>query len=501
MKLIKLRLLILLPFLFWITSIDTNAANVSRDEVYAEIGKHIDTPDSFQYINLLYADIERTDAWFAWLQKLVYEGKLNNRIVNVYPDREITKIELYGLLNTTADRNINEIEYLKSGEWYATQEDIDIIKRLYGEVLSIKISEPESNIDATKLRIFNDVYNSLNANHFDSDNFSKTELIDSAIEWLARWTGDPYTSYFPPIENEDFQQELQWEFSGIWAHVDMITPWEVIIIAPLLGSPAEEAWLRAWDIIYAIDGVEISIDETLRDVTAKIKGQEWTEVILWIIRDGVKKDFPVIRGLIVVPDITGEKLNNSTYYISMRMFTWNIAEQFTAQLELLNNERWIEKIIIDLRNNPGWFLDQVVDVLWHFIPKGEPVAVIKYKNSEQSYTSFGYEIYDFTWKEIVILTNKWSASASEILAWTLKDYFPDQVTIVWDTTFWKWSVQTQRAYTDGSALKYTIANWFTWKTEIWIDGVWLSPDVQVEFDQELYNETEKDTQLIEAINL
>jgi carboxyl-terminal processing protease len=108
-------------------------------------------------------------------------------------------------------------------------------------------------------------------------------------------------------------------------------------------------------------------------------------------------------------------------------------------------------------------------------------------------------VYNFSDKEIVILINSGTASASEILAWTLKDYFPERVTIIWEKSFWKGSVQTQRYYRDGSALKYTIARWYTWKSEKWIDWIGIEPDMPLIFDQALWKEKQIDNQLQEAI--
>jgi len=224
MKLHSTKILVLPVLFFWLLLSPTYAENISRWDIYSEIGKHIDIPDSYRYINLFYADINENDIWFSWLQKLVYTWKIRNKVLNVFPEKNMTQTELYTLLEATADKNLDEIEYLKSWEGYVNSSDLKLIRRVFWEVVTINIKEPDSKISPTKLRIFNDVYDSLNANHYNSANFTETELINSAIEWLARGTGDINTSYFPPSENKDFQEELQWEFSGIWAHVDMTNP-------------------------------------------------------------------------------------------------------------------------------------------------------------------------------------------------------------------------------------------------------------------------------------
>jgi carboxyl-terminal processing protease len=118
-------------------------------------------------------------------------------------------------------------------------------------------------------------------------------------------------------------------------------------------------------------------------------------------------------------------------------------------------------------------------MLSNFVPTWEPVAVVKYYNSQRSYSSRWYKIVDFSKYKIIILQNSWSASASEIMIWWIKDYYPNSV-LIWEKTYGKWSVQTIKDYKDWSSLKYTIAKWYTWKTETWIDWVWIEPDILME---------------------
>jgi carboxyl-terminal processing protease len=159
----------------------------------------------------------------------------------------------------------------------------------------------------------------------------------------------------------------------------------------------------------------------------------------------------------------------------------------------------INTLILDLRNNPGWYLDQVTDMLWFFVKENEPTAVIKYKDFKTVATSRWYDLIDFSKYKIIILQNSWTASASEIMIWTIKDYYPE-ATLIWEKTYWKWSVQTIKSYNDWSALKYTIAKWFTWKTETWIDLVWINPDIEEKIDEVKYKNW-YDSQLEKAIQM
>jgi carboxyl-terminal processing protease len=139
-------------------------------------------------------------------------------------------------------------------------------------------------------------------------------------------------------------------------------------------------------------------------------------------------------------------------------------------------------------------------MLSHFVPKWKNTVVVKYLDGNKNYISKGYDSIDFSKYTLVFLQNGWSASASEIMIWTLKDYYPDS-TIIWTQSYGKGSVQTIKSYRDDSSLKFTIARWFTWKFENGIDGVGIKPDVELEFDFDTFKTKKLDNQLNAALKL
>jgi len=145
-------------------------------------------------------------------------------------------------------------------------------------------------------------------------------------------------------------------------------------------------------------------------------------------------------------------------------------------------------------------LYEVSDMLSHFVPKNEKTVVVKYLEWNKNYYSKWYDWIDFNKYDIIILQNSWSASAAEIMAWTIKDYIPN-ATIIWTQSYGKWSVQAIKPYPDGSSLKYTIAKWFTWKYVRWIDGIWIPVDIELEFDFDEFKKSKKDNQLERAKNI
>jgi carboxyl-terminal processing protease len=164
----------------------------------------------------------------------------------------------------------------------------------------------------------------------------------------------------------------------------------------------------------------------------------------------------------------------------------------------LKEQKNINKVIIDLRNNWWGYLNEVAEILSYFIKQWEITASVRYHDTENNYESRGYDLIDFSKYKIVILQNSGTASASEILIWTLKDYYPN-IDLIWENTYGKWSVQVMKNYKDWSLLKYTIAKWFTWKTKTWIDWVWIKPTIELELDLENFNKNKIDNQLEKAL--
>jgi len=137
-------------------------------------------------------------------------------------------------------------------------------------------------------------------------------------------------------------------------------------------------------------------------------------------------------------------------------------------------------------------------MLWFLVPQSEKTAVVKYIDWDNNFYSAWLNLINLNTYKVIILQNSGTASASEIMIWTLKDYFPNIITI-WENTYWKWSVQTMKDYSDWSSFKYTIAKWFTWKTQTGIDWIWFKPDIELEYDFDLFKNEWKDNQLEKAI--
>lgn len=476
---------------WWNTSkIDLINRDVTRAESFSYIWKYIlsDLPKSYEYIDLKFSDIEKWTKIYDNLQKIVYLDAIENQNIKISPSSEFKALYFYKIIDNILWTQIVTQETSKDLRNRNTQtSDFLIVNSILTQMSQeweywyLNVSKEESQ----KFEILFDVYNTLLENHYNHNNLNNDDMIYSAIKWLAEWTWDKYTTFFPPVEAQDFDESLAWEFDWIGAYIEMPEPGVLTIISPLKDSPAEKAWLKWWDIITKVNG--ILIDETMDATSASnlIKWKAWTKVNLTIKRDSKEFEVEITRAKITLHDVEYEQKWRDTFYIWIRMFWDKVFDEFKWALEELNKTPWIDKLVIDLRNNPGWYLEQVSSMLSLFVPEGEAVAVVKYEKWDYIHYSEGYNMVDLSKYDVYILGNSWTASASEIMIWTLKDYFPE-ITFVWEKTYWKWSVQTIRQYYNWSSLKYTVAKWFTWKTVTWIDWVWIKPDIEIKLDQEKY---------------
>lgn len=512
-----LSLLIIISFLFsfwWI--VNASEIKIISKEKYEEYNKEITLwdmfiffagqldwkiPETYRYIDVKIKWLDKSSEIYKSVQKLIYVDILNNSDVYLNPYKKINAYSFYTfawkVYKTDLIDDKTQIVNLKLRN--AKNSDIHELKtQVINSYNKFELNSDISNLE-TKKEIFSEVYKSLTKKHYLRDSIDKEKMLDQAIKWLAEWTWDKYTTYFPPIENKDFTEWLTWEYEWIWAYVDMEKAWEFKIVSPIPGSPAERAWLKWWDIVTKVDWKEVTEDNSVSEVVSWIKWPAWTTVKLSIKRWTKTFDLVVDREKIVLKEVEAKKLNSSTYYIQMKFFGPHIWKEFKESLEILKTDKSIKKIIFDLRWNWWWYLNGASNVLSYFVPHLEATAVIKYYNNEQTYKSRGYTDIDFSKYKLVVLENGWTASASEIFIWTLKDYFPD-TTIIWEKSYWKWSVQTIKTFKDWSSLKYTIAQWYTWKNHNWIDWTWIKPDIEIKMEK-YWVEEEKDLQLQKAIKL
>lgn len=302
------------------------------------------------------------------------------------------------------------------------------------------------------------------------------KMIYGAIEGAVRSLGDPYTRFEEPAEARYFDQDLEGSFEGIGATVDIVDGY-LVIVEPLKDSPALKAGLQPGDIILEVDGNSIE-GMDLIDAINVIRGPDGSEVRLLIRRQGVAEPFvvTVTRGRIQLPTVTYRELSSGVAYVQLAEFN----SQATVQLQAALREALAKKpcaLIFDLRGNPGGYLHIAVQVASQFIREGVIVTEKDSKGKSTEYRAEGHGLaYDVP---LAVLVDGGSASASEIVAGAIQEL--GRGTVIGRRTFGKGSVQVSHSFPDGSALRVTVARWYTPKGRQ-IDHQGLTPDVDVPWD-------------------
>lgn len=366
----------------------------------------------------------------------------------------------------------------------------NILKTPPPQIINSDLGMPE-NVDFS---IFWEVWRQAEMNFLDRTEMDSQKMIYGAITGMVNSLGDPYTNFFEPKEAEEFEQELSGKYQGVGMVVG-IKDKQLIVISPFKGSPAERAGLKPGDNILKIEDI-YTTDISIEKAVELIKGPEGTKVKLSIEREAWEnaREIEIQREVIKIPTLEWEIKNEDIALIKIYQFNGILNSEFRKIVpEILNSK--CDRIILDLRNNPGGYLETSQDIAGWFLEKGTVVLLEdEGENKEQKvYKSKGPAT--FSSFPVVVLINNGSASASEILAGALRDQ--KGVQLVGETSFGKGSVQKPIILSDGSFLKVTIARWLTPSGHC-IDEMGLEPDIIVEM---LEDETEKDPQLEKAIEI
>ncbi len=321
---------------------------------------------------------------------------------------------------------------------------------------------------------------------------SAQEKIWGAISGLANSLGDPYSYFLPPKEKKLFEQDVSGSFGGVGMQIGLKDN-IATVIAPMKGSPSERAGIKSGDKIIAVDDV-LTTEMTIDTILFKIRGEVGTKVKIKLLHLDAKEPYEVtiVREEIKTPTIeTSQK--DGVFIIKLFTFTQTSPDLFKDALKEFAKSG-STKLIIDLRGNPGGYLDASVEIASWFLPAGKTVVEEKGRGEHQIYRSAGYYSFSKDYK-IVVLVDGGSASASEILAGALSQQ--GAATIIGSKTFGKGSVQELIPITDETSLKLTIARWIMPNGKSLNDGG-LTPDIVVEMKKEDL-EAKRDPQLDRAI--
>lgn len=368
-------------------------------------------------------------------------------------------------------------------------------KRILGTPPDI-IIEGEGAPEKVNFAIFWEVWRKVESDFLKKEKIDYQGMVYGAIRGVLETLEDPYTTFFNPKEAKEFEEELSGEYQGVGMMIGIKND-ELTVISPLEESPTQKAGIRAGDKILEIDGTN-SRDISVEQAVKLIRGPKGTKVKLLIQREGWQdpKEFEIKREVIKIPTLKWELKEDNIALIEIYQFNKILISEFEKEsIEILNSGA--QKIILDLRNNPGGYLEVAQKIAGWFLEKGEVIVWQDFGEGKERKAHKSKGPARFSQYPIVVLINEGSASGAEILAGALRDN--RQVQLIGEKSFGKGSVQEQVFLSDNSSMKITIANWLT-PNGTSIDEAGLTPDVEVEMTDEDWEE-DRDPQLEKAIEI
>lgn len=402
--------------------------------------------------------------------------------------------------------------------YYFGVNNIKVSWKNYQPSLAVINKEVPAALEPVDFSTFWNVWNKIETSYYDKTKLDPAKMLSGAIEGMVESLGDPYTLYLPPAANTNFKDGMAGQFSGIGAELGTKEK-QIIVIAPLAGSPAEKAGIKAGDLILKVDG-NSTFDWTLPATVEKIRGPKGTSVTLTILHKDSEKplDVKIVRDIITVKSVMGwvKKIGEiesikgiksikggeeqKIAYVRLSQFGDSTNKDW---LEIINkiflqmqSEKVIKGLIIDLRNNPGGYLTDAVFIASEFLPVGTEIVSEDpcTQNCVLAVKRKGL-MYDVP---LVVLINRGSASASEIVSGALRDNKKDgksRAILIGETSFGKGTIQQAEDLGNGAGLHVTIAKWLT-PDGTWVHGKGLKPDIEVALDEKDPN---RDTQLEKAV--
>jgi carboxyl-terminal processing protease len=344
-----------------------------------------------------------------------------------------------------------------------------------GFIVGFASQGKQSEDEYKYLRIFTDALRIVKENYVEQ--VSMKDIIYGALNGMTK-SLDPFSSFFTPKQYESFRQETEGEFGGVGIEIGM-EKGRPVVISPIEGTPAFRAGIKAGDVILEVNGEDTS-NMSLIDVVQRIRGKVGTKVQLTIYRKGMEKPMKIEleRALIKIESVRWTTLGD-VGYIKLSQFNENVSVQVERALKELTSQK-VKGVILDLRNDPGGLLSEAVNVADLFLPEGRLVVYTRSRNGEtQKYFARRKPAVPDE-LPVIVLINRGSASASEIVAGALQDY--KRAVILGEKSFGKASVQNIIPLEDGSALKLTVAHYYTPLGRL-IHNKGIVPDVQVAMDE------------------
>ena len=338
-----------------------------------------------------------------------------------------------------------------------------------------------------------EAYNTLKSGFYKDLDDSK--LIDGMINGMMDATEDKHTNFFDEKAYEDFKTEMAGSYYGIGAQIYQNDDNNVTINRVFPNSPAEKAGLKIGDTFVSVDGESV-LGKTPSEVSSILRSDKSVRATLVVKRGEEEITIEVEKSVVEIPSVDAEMLDDNIGYIEIALFGSLTDDQFSEELNKLE-EQGMKSLIIDLRGNSGGYLSTVTNIISRFVDSKTVIYQIKQKNNTQKYYSLNNRTLNY---KVVVLVDEGSASASEIMASALQEQYG--ATLVGKKTYGKGTVQEMKELSNNTMFKYTIEEWLTSKGNS-INEVGVNPDIEVDLGEDFYNDPvkENDAQLQKAIEL
>lgn len=390
----------------------------------------------------------------------------------------------------------------------------------YKPNLSVVSQEPPSGLISVDFTPFWTVWQKLALSYYDKSKLDQQQMLNGAISGMVNSLGDPFTVYLPPVQNTNFKQSLAGEFSGIGAELSTKGK-DIIVIAPLDGSPAEKAGVKSGDTIIGVNGQSTATWDLAKAVE-NIRGKKGTSVTITVVHKDTnkKQEIKIVRDTIQVKSVAmnilsadctkngcklipkGDPCTSTSCvkygYLRLSQFGDKTNEEWSNLIKdivvKIKSDKKVKGIVFDLRNNPGGYLTDAQYIASEFLPKGKLVVSEDMGVEEIKLNAEREGLLADPQVKVVVLINGGSASASEIVSGALRDY--ERAILVGEKSFGKGTVQAAEDLGDGAGIHVTIAKWLTPKGT-WVHEKGLTPDVIVSLDPK---DPARDTQLEKAVS-
>ena len=422
--------------------------------------KHINIWNARQDVSVKYKNVDKSSALYKALQKGIHLWLFPNANTELPINKYVTQDMAYLLISSQSNIKL----------WYSKGAiiDADWTKKAINQTVQSLVDSSDTNND-----ILNDVKDKLQNQSIYSDTVNWDKENCNSITGCVNLVDDEYTEYFNPEDAKILYEDLEWSFEWIGAYIWTDWKWTFGITAIVPWSPAEKAWVQVWDIILKVDKHVVSAKTTSSELVSWVKWKAGTFVTIKFKRWKKTVSLKIKREHIKLPNVSYETFDWWICYMDIDQFNSQTLEKYQIGIEYFQ-WNWCRLYIFDLRDNPGWELNTVVNMLNNFVSKWDTIVELRYSDMVQDI------IADGMWPKlnkstVMLFGNNATASASEVFIGTIKDYVNDSI-LIWEKTYGKWTAQSLVEYDDWSVLKYTVAKWYTGKTKQNIDWVWFTPD-------------------------